>query len=204
MSSSIVKSDKLRELWCSYWEGFRLHTASGAWRNSLYPAMPEVLTDLMCGALTRAGSPCKRRDLYWSGRCRLHGGLSTGPLTEAGKAQARINGAKGGRPPKGKPKPMKGLTKPQGFPASATRPVSEVSNEGVTTAAAATRNLIPAQDDAAALAGQTSVRCISCHHMSAGFTCLLGTQLQGTMPAWAWRACPRYVASASEVSSASV
>lgn len=40
---------------------------------------PEECRDLLCGAKTRAGTPCKRRDLYDSGRCRLHGGLSTGP-----------------------------------------------------------------------------------------------------------------------------
>ena len=49
-----------------------------------------------CGARTRAGTPCKRRDLYWSGRCRLHGGLSTGPRTEEGKAKAAQNGFKRG------------------------------------------------------------------------------------------------------------
>jgi hypothetical protein len=40
---------------------------------------PPELHELRCGARTRAGRPCKRRDLYKSGRCRLHGGLSTGP-----------------------------------------------------------------------------------------------------------------------------
>lgn len=40
---------------------------------------PPELHELRCGARTRAGTPCKRRDLYKSGRCRLHGGLSTGP-----------------------------------------------------------------------------------------------------------------------------
>lgn len=40
---------------------------------------PPELRGLRCGAKTRAGTPCKRRDLYASGRCRLHGGLSTGP-----------------------------------------------------------------------------------------------------------------------------
>ncbi|PHR11565.1 MAG: hypothetical protein COA41_20095 [Sphingopyxis sp.] len=43
------------------------------------PPFPEELRGLTCGAKTRAGTPCKRRDLYLSGRCRLHGGLSTGP-----------------------------------------------------------------------------------------------------------------------------
>ncbi|MDZ5432879.1 HGGxSTG domain-containing protein [Pseudomonas fluorescens] len=40
---------------------------------------PDELRGMTCGAKTRAGTPCKRRDLYKSGRCRLHGGLSTGP-----------------------------------------------------------------------------------------------------------------------------
>ena len=44
-----------------------------------------------CGAKTRRGTPCKRRDLYANGRCRMHGGLSTGPKSEAGKAAAREN-----------------------------------------------------------------------------------------------------------------
>lgn len=51
-----------------------------------------------CGARTRDGTPCKSKAIYASGRCKWHGGLSTGPRTEAGKDQARINGRKGGRP----------------------------------------------------------------------------------------------------------
>ncbi|WP_369681150.1 HGGxSTG domain-containing protein [Pseudomonas veronii] len=45
---------------------------------SCLPFPPEFHV-LRCGAKTRAGTSCKRRDLYASGRCRLHGGLSTGP-----------------------------------------------------------------------------------------------------------------------------
>lgn len=48
--------------------------------------------DLRCGARTRSGHPCKRTDLYRSGRCRMHGGMSTGPRTEAGKVRSSING----------------------------------------------------------------------------------------------------------------
>ena len=51
-----------------------------------------------CGAKTRAGWPCKQKGIYNNNRCKWHGGLSTGPITEAGKKQSRINGAKGGRP----------------------------------------------------------------------------------------------------------
>lgn len=40
-----------------------------------------------CGAKTRTGTPCQRYALksVSNGRCRLHGGLSTGAKTEAGK-----------------------------------------------------------------------------------------------------------------------
>jgi hypothetical protein len=37
-----------------------------------------------CGALTRAGSAC-RQPAMPNGKCRLHGGRSTGPRTEAGR-----------------------------------------------------------------------------------------------------------------------
>lgn len=38
-----------------------------------------------CGAQTRAGCPC-RQPAMPNGRCRLHGGRSSGPRTEAGRA----------------------------------------------------------------------------------------------------------------------
>eukprot|EP01037_Dinobryon_pediforme_P015942 gene15942-16108_t len=53
---------------------------------------PDILRGLTCGARTRAGTPCKRIDLYRSGRCKLHGGLSTGPRSAEGKAVASRNG----------------------------------------------------------------------------------------------------------------
>src|SRR5438874_13713175 len=40
-----------------------------------------------CGAKTRAGRPCRMRVEFGKTRCRLHGGLSTGPKTEAGRAR---------------------------------------------------------------------------------------------------------------------
>jgi hypothetical protein len=35
-----------------------------------------------CGARTRRGTPCQRHGLGRKGRCRLHGGASTGPRPE--------------------------------------------------------------------------------------------------------------------------
>lgn len=43
----------------------------------------------VCGAYARStGKPCQCKLLYRGGRCRLHGGLSTGPKTAEGKAKA--------------------------------------------------------------------------------------------------------------------
>jgi hypothetical protein len=49
-----------------------------------------------CGAKTRAGTPCRSAAMP-NGRCRMHGGPSTGPKTEAGKAAIRASRTKHGR-----------------------------------------------------------------------------------------------------------
>jgi hypothetical protein len=41
-----------------------------------------------CGAKTRQGTPC-RAPAMANGRCRMHGGKSTGPRTAAGLARSR-------------------------------------------------------------------------------------------------------------------
>ena len=45
----------------------------------------------MCGAKTRAGTPCKNTRVYPNGRCKNHGGLSTGPRTLEGRKRALAN-----------------------------------------------------------------------------------------------------------------
>jgi hypothetical protein len=40
-----------------------------------------------CGAKTRAGEPVCVRVEFGKARCRFHGGLSTGPKTEVGRAR---------------------------------------------------------------------------------------------------------------------
>ncbi|MEN8742595.1 MAG: HGGxSTG domain-containing protein, partial [Phaeobacter gallaeciensis] len=41
----------------------------------------------MCEARTRKGTPCKRPARLPVGHCKLHGGASTGPGTEEGRAR---------------------------------------------------------------------------------------------------------------------
>ena len=64
-----------------------------------------------CDARKKNGEPCRQKALYRQGRCKFHGGLSTGPKTEEGKQQSRINGAKGGRPRKTQVVDSQGLAK---------------------------------------------------------------------------------------------
>ncbi len=45
----------------------------------------------ICGAKTRRGTSCQCKPLKPNGRCKFHGGLSTGPNTEDGKEAARRN-----------------------------------------------------------------------------------------------------------------
>ncbi len=40
-----------------------------------------------CGARTRRGTPCQARAVEGKERCRLHGGLSTGPKSQEGRAR---------------------------------------------------------------------------------------------------------------------
>ena len=77
----------------------RAHAAvAAAWRERgyqypppVFPAFPEECRGLTCDAKTRKGTPCKRTDIYESGRCKLHGGLSTGPRTAEGKRRSAAN-----------------------------------------------------------------------------------------------------------------
>ena len=58
------------------------------------PTYPEELRGMICGAKTRAGTPCKQKGIYRNGRCKLHGGLSTGPRTKRGKRRSSLNQTK--------------------------------------------------------------------------------------------------------------
>jgi hypothetical protein len=42
----------------------------------------------ICGAKNRKGLPCQCKLLLKGGKCKFHGGMSTGPRTEAGKKKS--------------------------------------------------------------------------------------------------------------------
>jgi hypothetical protein len=69
--------------------------ATGEWTEPPPPpgpsSVPDELRALPCGARTRAGTPCKLTSIHLNGRCKLHGGLSTGPTPPDGIARARAN-----------------------------------------------------------------------------------------------------------------
>lgn len=59
----------------------------------VYPVLPPDLAGLACGARTKSsGRPCRSRAIYANGRCKHHGGCSTGPRTAEGKAKSSLNG----------------------------------------------------------------------------------------------------------------
>lgn len=47
------------------------------------------ISGLTCGARTRAGTPCKITIIHSNGRCKFHGGRSTGAKTRAGRKRQR-------------------------------------------------------------------------------------------------------------------
>ncbi len=92
-----ISEDQKRILWRRHFEE-HTHAFDAWWAAGTFPlrpampTFPEVCRGLACGAKTRAGSPCKLTSIFINGRCKLHGGMSTGPTTKRGKALAAQNG----------------------------------------------------------------------------------------------------------------
>jgi len=92
-----ISADQKRVLWRRHCEEHARAfdawwAAGGVPMRPVMPVLPEVCRGLACGAKTRAGSPCKLTSIFIHGRCKLHGGVSTGPTTTQGKARAARNG----------------------------------------------------------------------------------------------------------------
>jgi hypothetical protein len=59
------------------------------WPGFLWVGTADKSRRPSCGAKTRAGSPCRAKVLPGKIKCRLHGGLSTGPKTDQGREAIR-------------------------------------------------------------------------------------------------------------------
>jgi primase-polymerase (primpol)-like protein len=74
----------------------------GVWLPPLvlppYPEFPPGCVGMTCGGKgRRSGQPCQSKDIYANGRCKWHGGLSTGPKTPEGKARSLRNLIRGSK-----------------------------------------------------------------------------------------------------------
>ncbi|MCK6739293.1 HGGxSTG domain-containing protein [Enterobacter bugandensis] len=81
-----AQHDALREAYFSVPPRFRAQPELCLYE---WEPRPEHLRYIPCGATTRAGTPCKMTVLYRGGRCKLHGGMSTGAKTKAGRKRQR-------------------------------------------------------------------------------------------------------------------
>jgi hypothetical protein len=93
----VYTNEDKRQIWIAHWkreaklERQRIRWA-GRWPVKPSKPLLWICKDVTCGAKTRAGTPCQRRDISKrNGRCKLHGGASTGPRTNEGKARVADN-----------------------------------------------------------------------------------------------------------------
>ena len=74
--------------WKTFWDEIRALKPDDNLKGVAERILEQVQS--RCGAQTRQGRPCQRKKLA-NGRCRNHGGMSTGPRTAAGRARALQN-----------------------------------------------------------------------------------------------------------------
>lgn len=85
--AKVQTDDVKRILFRQWWE-----RASAAEAAGLYvPSCPRYLRGLTCGARKKNGERCGSTTLCANGRCKFHGGASTGPRTPEGRARALQN-----------------------------------------------------------------------------------------------------------------
>jgi len=104
-----LTADQKRKLWrkhcldtvAAYDDWLEMPNPEPVWNGKRYvwdampkiatPPFPEELRDFTCGAQTRAGTLCKIKPDRFSGRCKWHGGRSTGPITPEGRLRSLEN-----------------------------------------------------------------------------------------------------------------
>jgi hypothetical protein len=91
--STLEQRQRLKEHYTNFNAAYDEWLKHGDYRQRpKYEPLPDDLKALRCGARTRAGTPCKQKAIYTNGRCKWHGGLSTGPRTPDGKKRSALNG----------------------------------------------------------------------------------------------------------------
>ncbi|HEY8219021.1 MAG TPA: HGGxSTG domain-containing protein [Methylobacter sp.] len=76
----------------AYYQRSNTHFAKYHGRVRFTEPIPQDLIGLECGAKTQTGTPCKQKAIYINGRCKWHGGCSTGAKSEEGKKRSALNG----------------------------------------------------------------------------------------------------------------
>jgi hypothetical protein len=96
--AEVARVDALRRQWQLTYDdrGTDFYLEHGVWPPPpilpSYPEFPAECFDIRCGAKAHSsGEPCRSKDIHKNGRCRFHGGLSTGPKTAEGKLAALGN-----------------------------------------------------------------------------------------------------------------
>lgn len=178
-------NQSLRQQWIAYWKG-----AYAAWEagRTDYPPLPIELHDLRCGAQTRAGTPCRMKVLYGNGRCKLHGGLSTGPKSETGKARSSLNWMGS----KSNDEPHEILKKPEFQEFQNTNTNDGPDFHDVRDGLLLLHSAVQTKSKQS-----VGVRCVECQNLSAAHTCMkrlgAGTSMGQV------RECDQYVESCSSI-----
>ena len=82
-----LPDDDKRQLFRKWWAEAEEAQAAGRYVRSC----PRYLRGLTCGARKKDGSQCRSTTLCANGRCKFHGGASTGPRSAEGRARALEN-----------------------------------------------------------------------------------------------------------------
>lgn len=82
-----LPDDDKRKLFREWWAQAQAAQAAGRYVRSC----PSYLRGLTCGARKKDGSQCRSTTLCANGRCKFHGGASTGPRSAEGRARAIEN-----------------------------------------------------------------------------------------------------------------
>lgn len=85
--AALLPDDEKRHLFRKWWAEASAAQAAGRYVRSC----PRYLRGLTCGARKKDGTLCRSTTLCANGRCKFHGGASTGPRSPEGRARALEN-----------------------------------------------------------------------------------------------------------------